>query len=305
MDIPRAWEQALQQDLRGVLMVIGAPDAGKSTFAQYLFRRLCLNGLRTAYLDGDPGQSRLGPPTTITTALNPENQTGFPPTGQWRRWFVGATSPRGHMLSLVVGTARLAEAARGMGAVCVVHDTCGLVDPSSGGLALKLAKIDLLRPAVVFAIQADGELAPLLAPLRRSRRVRLVELPASPARRPRDMSDRQAYRRDRFASYFAPARLLEIDWTRRAVLPRPFFQPHQLVALEDRRGFTRGLGLVHSFDIPARQVTLLTPLDSLSGIETLHLGDLLVDPQTFRDSPLHFPPMDSSRPSLRPNTSGK
>jgi hypothetical protein len=46
--------------LRGTLMVIGAPDTGKSTFAQYLYRRLCAESRCVAYLDGDPGQEMGG-----------------------------------------------------------------------------------------------------------------------------------------------------------------------------------------------------------------------------------------------------
>jgi polynucleotide 5'-hydroxyl-kinase GRC3/NOL9 len=70
LDIPPAWDKIDLREARGTLMVIGATDTGKSTFAQYLYRRLCADpGRRVAYLDGDPGQSRLGPPTTMTLAL--------------------------------------------------------------------------------------------------------------------------------------------------------------------------------------------------------------------------------------------
>jgi polynucleotide 5'-kinase involved in rRNA processing len=54
----------------GIFMVIGAPDAGKSTFARYLFKRFQAEGLRAAFLDGDPGQASLGPPTMLTLSLS-------------------------------------------------------------------------------------------------------------------------------------------------------------------------------------------------------------------------------------------
>jgi hypothetical protein len=47
-----------------------------------------------------------------------------------------------------------------------------------------------------------------------------------------------------------------------------------------------GLGIVMSSDPALFQVRLLTPLDSLSQVQALRLGDMLLDPRTFRDQPL-------------------
>ena len=87
--IPKAWEEIDSEGLTGVLMLIGAPDTGKSTFARFLFERVTAAGRRPAYLDGDPGQSGLGPPATVTAALG----RTFPPADLRRRRFVGAVSP--------------------------------------------------------------------------------------------------------------------------------------------------------------------------------------------------------------------
>jgi hypothetical protein len=46
---------------------------------------------------------------------------------------------------------------------------------------------------------------------------------------------------------------------------------------------TLGLGIVRQNDVKTGQVTLLTPLTSLAGVDTLRLGDVIVDPLTFRD----------------------
>ena len=286
IDIPHQWEQLTLDRLRGILLVIGAPDMGKSTFAQYLFQRLCAESCCLAYLDGDPGQSRLGPPTTMTVAVSIDGDQSFPPRGQCWRSFVGAVSPRGHMLPMLVSGSRLVQAAQGVGAETIVYDTTGLVDPAQGGAALKLAKIDLLRPTVVFAIQGGCELESLLLPLRLSRRVRVVDLRPSPARQMRDRPTRQDHRASQFATYFASAHSLVVDWRRLAVLPSPRFMLNRLAALEDANGFTLGLGIVKQVDSKTRQVTLETPLDSLDKVDTLRLGDLILEPQTFRDQRL-------------------
>lgn len=286
-ELPPAWSQLTLSGLRGTLLVLGAPDVGKSTFARYLYRRLSAETPAVAYLDGDPGQSALGPPTTMTLALGLDEESG-------RRWhrFVGATSPRGplRVLPVLVGAARLIQAAHEAGATTVIYDTSGLVDPAQGGAALKLAQVDPLRvqPAAVFAIQHSYELEALLVPLRRSRRTRIVDLRPAAAARPRQRTDRQAYRARQFARYFATARSLAVNWKVLAVLPAPQFLPNRLVALEDAGGFTLGLGLVRDHDPRAGLVTLFTPLRSTAGVDTLHLGDLTLDPETFRDQPLTF-----------------
>jgi len=195
-EILPAWEELDLKRLNGILMVVGASDVGKSTFARYLFRRLCKSSAGVAHLDGDPGQSTLGPPTTMTLALARDGEQTFPPCGPLWRGFVGSVSPAGHMLPVLTVAARLTGAGRKAGAQVIIYDTTGLVDPSRGGIALKLAEIDLLRPSLLVAIQRERE--PLLAPFRRSRRVQMVELPPSPAARYRERDERQANRAERF-----------------------------------------------------------------------------------------------------------
>jgi len=68
IDIPREWTQIDFNKLSGTLMVIGGTDVGKSTFARYLYSHLAGRGSKVAFIDGDPGQSNLGPPGTMTAA---------------------------------------------------------------------------------------------------------------------------------------------------------------------------------------------------------------------------------------------
>jgi polynucleotide 5'-hydroxyl-kinase GRC3/NOL9 len=139
IDIPPAWERITLPALGGTLLIVGAPDTGKSTFARYLYRRLCARHERVAFVDGDIGQATLGPPTTMTLALGEPDDDGFPPAGPRFRTFVGDVSPRGHMLPTLVGAHRLVQQARQAGATAIVFDTTGLVDPAQGGGELKRA----------------------------------------------------------------------------------------------------------------------------------------------------------------------
>lgn len=286
MENPPAWERITLSALSGTVLIVGAPDTGKSTFARYLYRRLCDLHERTAFIDGDIGQAMLGPPTTMTLALGEPGDDGFPPTGPRFRTFVGDVSPRGHMLPTVVGAHKLVQKAREEGATAIVLDTTGLVDPAHGGGELKRAKIELLRPAAVVGLQRRDELEHLLTPLRRSRRTRVIDLPASHGAHRRQVPVRQEHRAASFRSYFKGAHTLQIVWQHLAVFPTPSFTRHRIVALECREGFTLGLGIVIAKDLARGTAALYTPLLSLEGADAIRLGDLALDPGTFHESHL-------------------
>ena len=286
IDAPPAWERLDLEVLTGTVLIAGGTNTGKSTLTRYLYRRLCAAGRRVAYLDGDPGQSTLGPPTTITLGLSAGGESAFPPAGELVRWFVGATSPSRHMLPLLAGAARLADRARTAAADVTLYDSSGLVDPVQGGAALKRALVDVLQPAAVITIQKQEELEPLLVPWRRMTGRRLLELSPAPAVRVRDAADRQAYRARQFAGYFEEAQPLTLEPPRYAVVPRLHFRRHQVLALRDAEGFTRALAIVLEDRQDEQRLTVLTPLAAADVITTLELGDLLLDPETFRDAPL-------------------
>ena len=71
LEVPEQWESLVPQiqRTRGTVMVIGAPDSGKTTLTKYLVRELSRRGEAVAYIDGDVGQSILGPPTTQAMAV--------------------------------------------------------------------------------------------------------------------------------------------------------------------------------------------------------------------------------------------
>ncbi|MFQ5813651.1 MAG: Clp1/GlmU family protein, partial [Anaerolineae bacterium] len=152
ISLPREWERIKPESLEGTIMVIGESDTGKTTFARYLFLQLCRCHSRVAFLDCDVGQSTLGLPTTMNLALSGSEPSAFPPGGDTLSYFVGATSPRGHMLPTVIGARKLQQKAQELGAEAIVVDTTGLVSRAAGGGALKQWKIELLQPSVLVGL---------------------------------------------------------------------------------------------------------------------------------------------------------
>jgi polynucleotide 5'-hydroxyl-kinase GRC3/NOL9 len=264
-------------------MVIGATDSGKSTFARYLYSRLRAYHKRVAFIDGDIGQASLGPPTTMTLVVNRDEENFPTPSGICYRVFVGSTSPRGHMLQTVVGLHKLARQAYRLQATATVVDTTGFIDRDQGGGILKFSKVDILEPKVVFAIRRDRELEHVLTPLRRSGRTRLVELSPASAVKPRDFATRRAHRLASFQQYFTDSEMVEINWAKFAVIPSPVFHPGRLISLDNVKGFCIGLGIVTDVNPSEKVVSVITPVRSIDKLDTIRLGNVYLDPDTYEE----------------------
>jgi polynucleotide 5'-hydroxyl-kinase GRC3/NOL9 len=281
--VPKAWLDLDLTKLSGVLLVIGAPDTGKTTFAHWLFGQLSGPERPTALLDGDVGQSVLGPPTTLTLTLPSKSSKASRGLGTSIHWFVGDVSPRGRMLLLVVGAGRLVQRALDAGTETVVVDTTGLVDRAHGGVALKHALVDQLQPTTLFALQRAGELEPILIPLRRLSRPLVVELPVPRVVRRRHIETRQAHRAGAFRRYFAGARVVRLPLRTRAVFEGQAFAPHRLLALQNASGFALALGVIEDWDEASAELSIITPLTETDAVASIRLGAIGVDAKTGRE----------------------
>ena len=281
--IPPEWERLAPASLQGTILVIGAIDTGKSTFARYLFSRLAEHHECVAYLDGDMGQSTLGLPTTMTVALSRPGEADFPPRGERASFFVGNISPRGYMLPTVIGVYKLQRWAQERGAKAIVIDTTGLVDRAAGGGALKHWKIELLEPEVIVAFARGAELEHILWPRRRDRRVRVIELPVSRYVAPRAREERIAHRRRCWQSYFASARVFAVPLRGLAVFHVENMAPGRLLAFQDAQGFALALGIVRTYERERRTLRVFSPLPALEEVCSLRFSTLNLDPESGRE----------------------
>src|SRR5207245_7958433 len=117
-------------------------------------------------------------------------------------YFVGATSPQGQLLPLVVGAGRLLARAKETGADLVIVDTSGLVSGVYGQL-LKYHKVELLQPDVVIGLQRGEELDPILGILRRFFATDVVSLPVPAEVRSTSVEERASRREEAMRRYFA------------------------------------------------------------------------------------------------------
>ncbi|MEA3460072.1 MAG: polynucleotide 5'-hydroxyl-kinase, partial [Chloroflexota bacterium] len=264
-------------------MVIGQSDSGKTAFARYLFQELCRLHSRVGFLDCDMGQSTLGPPTTMTLALSALGGPTFPPRGKVVSYFVGSTSPRGHMLPTVIGAYKLQRRAQELGAEAIVVDTTGLVAQQMGGGELKQWKIELLQPSTLVGIERGAELEHILWPWRWDRRVRVYELPVCEYVTEKSRTERISYRERRFRHHFEEAHNLEVPLGKIVAFGMDRMTGNRLLALQDEWGFALALGVAKDYDRNIQTLAVTTPLPSLDGVSSIRFGSLKLDPTTGRE----------------------
>jgi polynucleotide 5'-kinase involved in rRNA processing len=265
---------------RGVVLLLGAPDTGKSTFARRLLTAAAQAGLDAAYVDADVDQSTTGPPACVGLhwVRHPDDLAALERADALE--FVGSITPEGVVLEQVVATAKLAEMARGQ-ADLVVVDTTGVI---SGvvGQTLKYHKMELCRPDVVVGLQRGAELEPLVGMLRRFFSAEVEVAPADPEVRPATPEERRARRTAAFtAAFTAP---LE-RWRVRPTVFAPTLPAgldlarldRVLVGLMDGTGRCLGLGILEHEDGILRVLT-----NSGEEMRGLRLGSITIDPHSFK-----------------------
>jgi polynucleotide 5'-hydroxyl-kinase GRC3/NOL9 len=257
------WDATVEAVLNegGSALLIGAMDVGKTTLTRLLVNRAVANGMRVALIDTDPGQSEIGPPGCVGLAYVDAPVESLSDLTPQALAFVGNTSPASHLLEHAAGTARLAAIA---GDRMLIVDTCGYIQ-GGGARRLHQTEFDLLQPAHVIALQRQGELEPILAPLRHRTNCR-VHTPPIPTGVTRKSPGLRSQRRAmRFASYFETTTLHTFSFDEVALVgtwlggsdPLP---PHLLKFLNQALGYhariyhaelcDRVLGLMVSRPLP-------------------------------------------------------
>lgn len=208
------WESIISEIVSstGVAMVVGGVDVGKTSFCLRLCKAAYEASVATAVVDADVGQSEIGAPGTIGMALVDRNIKSLSDLRAKRLYFVGSTSPVGHMLESVVGTKKMVEAAIEQGAKLVIVDTTGLVDGPLGR-KLKTYKTDLVRPDYLIGIEKRHEIDHLLIPFTKIGSIKVRRLASSEQARRKPTEFRTARRQLSFYKQFhdAPGHIIRMD----------------------------------------------------------------------------------------------
>jgi polynucleotide 5'-hydroxyl-kinase GRC3/NOL9 len=289
---PKEWFRILDvlEEGKGIAILLGGTDTGKTTLAKFLISHLCQRGLKVGLVDTDIGQSFLGPPATISLALfksHPDWDIILSPP---EIFFVGSTTPEGHFPIHLKGVKRMLDKVSSYGPEVILLDTTGFVS-GEAGRELKRRKIDLVSPLFILALQKDDEIEPILEQCKENALYKIYRLPLSEQVRSRSMEERRINRTNKFRDYFKHSviqefaieevqiegevldpsgALLPLDWSLRI--------NGLLIGLKDGNDDTLALGLIRNYTEEKKAVRVFTPLRDIQWVKTIHLSSLKVIP---------------------------
>jgi polynucleotide 5'-hydroxyl-kinase GRC3/NOL9 len=285
---PKEWFELLDvlEEGKGIAILLGATDTGKSTLAKFFISHLCKRGLKVGLVDADIGQSFLGPPATIGLSVfksHPDWEVILSPP---EIFFVGSTTPEGHFPIHLKGVKRMVDKVTSYGPDVILVDTTGFV-LGEGGRELKRRKIDLILPRLILTLQKDDELEPILEQYKGNLSYKIYRLPLSEQVRPKSMEERRIHRTNKFRDYFKYSSIQELaiegvqiegevldpdgaplplDWALK--------MNSLLIGLKDENDDTLALGLIRNYSQEKKALRVFTPLQEIQKVKTIQLSSL-------------------------------
>ncbi len=285
---PKEWFGLLDvvEEEKGLGILLGATDMGKSTLAQFLISHLCRRGLKLGLVDADIGQSFLGPPATIGLSIFKSHPDWEVILSTPEIFFVGSTTPEGHFPIHLKGVKRMVDKASSYGPDVILVDTTGFV-LGEGGRELKRRKIDLVSPRFILALQKDAELEPILELFQENPLHKIHRLPLSEQVRAKSLEERKINRTNKFRDYFKYSAIQELaieDVQIEGEVLDPDGAPlpldwalkmnSLLIGLKNEMDDTLALGLTKHYFEKKKMLRLSTPLQEIQKVKTIQLSSL-------------------------------
>lgn len=207
------------------VLVLGASDAGKSTFCRYLIDCGRAASLKVAFVDADIGQSQIGPPTTIGMKRYDSSKNDDPSQSKDTadaHYFVGAISPHRNLLPTLTGTRLMVDSAINTNAEFIVIDTTGFVQNDAAAM-LKQQKIDLIRPNHIVCIGRSKDLERIIGCYQSLNWLTIHHLPPHKLVRNKSSEARKRNRKLKFKKYFEDSERQRIPFQQFRGARTPFF----------------------------------------------------------------------------------
>jgi polynucleotide 5'-hydroxyl-kinase GRC3/NOL9 len=261
---PTSWDKPVEAILGlekrpVVILILGKTDCGKSSLCTYLLNKLIDGKCKVAVLDGDLGQSDIGPSGTIGYAVATRRLAELYDLKLRNAFFVGVTSPKAATSKAIEGlVAMKAEILLGQ-ADFVLINTDGFV---SGDIAVryKADLVNALRPDVVIGVQTHDELVPLIANLETP----VIVVESSFALKPRTLEKRKLLREMTYSRYLKKAKLQSYPKSQVTIEPQGAIPKDQesekgiLVSLYGRGTKFLGIGVLREVNQKRKALKIQT-----------------------------------------------
>ncbi|HVH15752.1 MAG TPA: Clp1/GlmU family protein [Candidatus Angelobacter sp.] len=235
--VPSAWSEAadIVKRQRGVCVIIGDVDSGKSSLCTFLANKCLEDEERVGVVDADVGQADIGPPTTLSSSVVKAPIIGMHKIAADLSLFIGDTSPSSVPDKVVASATRLKKSIASLVDIVLVNTDGWLAEFNA--LRHKALLLDEVQPDLVLGLGRSYE---TINPLLEKVKVASLRLPSSSFARARSKEERRRSREAGYRRFLEGSHKFGINQETRL---RMFDQPEQTVFPVDRRfrGFVAGL----------------------------------------------------------------
>ena len=257
--IPQSWSKPVEAVLAlekrpAVVMVVGQVDSGKSSLCTCIVNKLVDAKCKVAILDGDLGQSDIGPSATVGYAVTSKHATELYNLRLTNAYFAGFTSPVVAIAKTLEGYTAMMNEILQRQVDFVVVNTDGWV-LGDAAVRYKTALVKELKPDVVVGVQVEEELAALIATLENN----VIMVEPSSALSPRSPEKRKSLREMSYARYLKDSKVQCYPMSQMTVEPRNALpkdlepQKSILVGLYGSESKFLGIGVLRELN-PVRKV---------------------------------------------------
>lgn len=278
IDIPVSWQKTVDDILlkKGVVIVIGLPNSGKSTFVKFLANSAVKNNIKVSIINSDLGQTDIGVPGTISLSHLVKETHSYEdiPINNW--FFIGEITPVGKFLQVITGVRRLLDEAIKESELIIIN-TCGLVKGKLGKI-LKYYKLFVTNPDHLVVIQQSDELESLLKILGRLAK-NVYKIQRSPLARDRGPEERREFREKRYETYFQNSKTLLFPFYLVYSIDKyiDFYKDDyrgKLVGLLGENENLLALGIIRDIDLEKRYLLIFTPLQEINKVKRIEIGNI-------------------------------
>ncbi|MCL5876497.1 MAG: hypothetical protein M1540_01635 [Candidatus Bathyarchaeota archaeon] len=267
--VPASWSKPVQTVLGlekkpVVIIVLGASDTGKSSFCTYMVNKLAESKRTVAVIDGDLGQSDIGPSACVGYSVASSPITELYNLRFLSGFFVGATSPVKAVPQTIKALNYMMTEATAKQADYILVNTDGFVS-GEAAIRYKLSLIKELKPDVVVGVQIAGELEELMSYLGGGG---LMMVEPSPAVNQRTPEKRKLLREMTYAKYLKKSKLHCIPISQINLEPRNGVPKEQkpekglLVGLYGRGTRFLGIGVLRAVNSERKILKIQTAVRS-------------------------------------------
>ena len=235
--VPVAWSEAAQvlQRQRGVCVIIGEVDSGKSSLCTFLTNKCLEETGKVGIVDADVGQADIGPPTTLSSSVPQAPIIGLHKAVAEISFFVGDTSPSFVPDKVVTLATRLKKRITNSADIVLVNTDGWLAEFNA--IRHKQLLLEEIQPDLVIALSRSDE---IIDPLLDRVKFASLKLPSSPFAKVRSKEERKKAREAGYRRFLQGSQKLGISQGTRV---RMFDQLEQAVFPDNRRfrGLVAGL----------------------------------------------------------------